>query len=53
MIVVKFEAWVNLIILNPLRKPWPIHVPAAAVIHEWRALFVMIGCIRYVGDLIG
>jgi len=20
-------------------KPWPIHVPAAAVIHEWRALF--------------
>ena len=22
-------------------KPWPIHVPAAAVIHEWRALFVI------------
>jgi len=24
-------------------KPWPIHVPAAAVIHEWRALSVFIG----------
>jgi len=24
-------------------KPWPIHVPAAAVIHEWRALSVLIG----------
>ena len=24
-------------------KPWPIHVPAAAVIHEWRALSVIIG----------
>jgi len=23
-------------------KPWPIHVPAAAVIHEWRALSVLI-----------
>jgi len=22
-------------------KPWPIHVPAAAVIHEWQALFVI------------
>jgi hypothetical protein len=22
-------------------KPWLIHVPAAAVIHEWRALFVI------------
>ena len=25
-------------------KPWPIHVPAAAVRHEWQALFVIIGC---------
>jgi len=25
------------------QKPWPIHVPAAAVIHEWRALSVIIG----------
>jgi len=24
-------------------KPWPIHVPAAAVIHEWLALSVIIG----------
>jgi len=24
-------------------KPWLIHVPAAAVIHEWRALSVIIG----------
>jgi len=24
-------------------KPWPIHVPAAAVIHEWQALSVLIG----------
>ena len=24
-------------------KPWPIHVPAAAVIHEWQALSVIIG----------
>jgi len=23
-------------------KPWQIHVPAAAVIHEWRALSVII-----------
>jgi len=22
-------------------KPWLIHVPAAAVIHEWQALFVI------------
>jgi len=29
-------------------KPWPIHVPAAAVIHEWRALLVVIECKRYV-----
>lgn len=27
-------------------KPWPIHVPAAAVTHEWRALFVVIECKR-------
>ncbi len=25
------------------KKPWPIHVPAAAVIHEWQALSVIIG----------
>jgi len=25
------------------QKPWPIHVPAAAVIHEWQALSVIIG----------
>jgi len=30
-------------------KPWPIHVPAAAVIHEWRALSVIIGRIGCVG----
>jgi len=24
-------------------KPWPIHVPVAAVIHEWQALSVFIG----------
>lgn len=24
-------------------------MPAAAVIHEWQALFVLIGCIGYVG----
>jgi len=23
-------------------KPWLIHVPAAAVIHEWQALFVIV-----------
>jgi len=26
------------------KKSWLIHVPAAAVIHEWRALFVLIEC---------
>ena len=31
------------------KKPWPIHVPAAAVIHEWRALSVIIGRIGCVG----
>jgi len=30
-------------------KPWPIHVPAAAVIHEWQALSVFIGRRGYVG----
>lgn len=25
-------------------KPWPIHVPAAAVIHEWLALFIIVRC---------
>jgi len=29
-------------------KPWPIHVPAAAVIHEWQALFVFAERIKYV-----
>ena len=23
------------------KKPWLIHVPAAAVIHEWQALFII------------
>jgi len=30
------------------KKPWPIHVPAAAVIHEWQALFVIAERIIYV-----
>jgi len=30
-------------------KPWPIHVPAAAVIHEWQALSAIIRRIGYVG----
>ena len=30
-------------------KPWLIHVPAAAVIHEWQALFIIIECKEYVG----
>jgi hypothetical protein len=29
-------------------KPWLIHVPAAAVIHEWRALFAVTERIAYV-----
>ncbi len=29
-------------------KPWLIHVPAAAVIHEWQALFIIIECKEYV-----
>jgi len=29
-------------------KSWPIHVPAAAVIHEWQALFVIAECIIYI-----
>jgi len=32
------------------KKPWPIHVPAAAVIHEWQALSVLIGRIGRVGN---
>jgi len=31
-----------------LKKPWLIHVPAAAVIHEWLALFIFIRRIIYV-----
>jgi len=31
-------------------KSWPIHVPAAAVIHEWQALFVIAECIIYIDD---
>ena len=31
-------------------KSWPIHVPAAAVIHEWQALFVFAECIIYIDD---
>ena len=31
------------IMIKPEEKPWPIHVPAAAVIHEWLALSVIIG----------
>lgn len=31
-------------------KSWPIHVPAAAVIHEWLALFVIAECIKCVDD---
>jgi len=31
-------------------KPWPIHVPAAAVIHEWQALSVLIGRKECVDD---
>jgi len=29
-------------------KSWPIHVPAAAVIHEWQALFAIAECIIYI-----
>ena len=29
--------------LNLFFKLWLIHVPAAAVIHEWRALYAVIG----------
>ena len=28
--------------LEPKQKPWLIHVPAAAVIHEWLALFILV-----------
>ncbi len=31
-------------------KSWPIHVPAAAVIHEWRALSIFAECIIYVDN---
>ena len=34
------------------KKPWPIHVPAAAARHEWWALFVLIGCTGCVGGKI-
>jgi len=40
----------NKIMIMSKEKPWPIHVPAAAVIHEWRALSVLIGrkeCVDY------
>jgi len=43
MTVVKFFVGQNNDII-PKEKPWPIHVPAAAVIHEWLALFILIGC---------
>jgi len=36
--------------LNFKEKSWPIHVPAAAVIHEWRALSVFAECIIYVDN---
>jgi len=29
------------------KKPWQIHVPAAAVIHEWQALFIISECTIY------
>ena len=35
--------------LNFKEKSWPIHVPAAAVIHEWLALSIFAECIIYVG----
>jgi len=31
-------------------KSWPIHVPAAAVRHEWQALFVFVECIIYINN---
>jgi len=33
------------------KKSWLIHVPAAAVIHEWLALSILIGRIGYVGSI--
>ena len=36
------------IMLIRKEKPWLIHVPAAAVIHEWQALFIIIECKVYV-----
>jgi hypothetical protein len=43
MVVVKFDLE-EFRLKAFARKPWPIHVPAAAVRHEWQALFVIIGC---------
>jgi len=39
-VVVKFIP-VKKLMISYKKKPWLIHVPAAAVIHEWQALFVM------------
>jgi len=36
--------------LNFEEKSWPIHVPAAAVIHEWQALSIFAECIRYIDN---
>jgi len=33
----------NVLCTHVFVKPWPIHVPAAAVIHEWLPLPVRIG----------
>jgi len=38
----KVCAYKKIIMISYKQKPWPIHVPAAAVIHEWRALFAII-----------
>jgi hypothetical protein len=37
-------------IQNLSDKPWLIHVPAAAVRHEWYAFSVFVGCKAYLDD---
>ena len=44
----KVCAYIRIMLLYR-EKPWPIHVPAAAVIHEWQALFILTERTLYIG----
>ena len=43
----KVIIWINKKEIKFMEKSWPIHVPAAAVIHEWQALSDIIRCKVY------